>query len=209
MTQALPDEAEVANAATRESAHADQRAMARLVAGEPEALDELMRRHAPRLFGYLRRALQNEGDAADTAQEVFCRVYQHRARFEPGRQFDTWLYAIAANLVRDRYRWRLRHPTVPLDAPERTEESRPAAERIRDPTPGAPEQLVARERAVAVRTAVGELPEFLRQPLLLAEYEGKSQVEIGAILGCSRKAVEKRVARARELLRDRLRRWLA
>ena len=53
----------------------------------------------------------------------------------------------------------------------------------------------------AVRRAVAMLPEELRTPLILAEYEERSQAEIGGILGCTAKAVELRIYRARQELR--------
>lgn len=94
----------------------DRSDMARLAAGHGAALNDLMSRHAERLFQYLVRSLQNEDDAADLAQETFVRVYQNRAKFDAHKKFSAWLYAIASNLVRDRYRWRTRHPQVSLDA---------------------------------------------------------------------------------------------
>src|SRR6185436_5232648 len=90
--------------------------MARLAAGADSALNDLIERHGPRLHNYLLRSLQNAEDAADLAQESFVRVYQHRARFDPRQRFSTWLYAIASNLVRGRFRFRRRHPEMPLKA---------------------------------------------------------------------------------------------
>ena len=90
--------------------------MARLAGGHDPALNRLMERHAEKLFHYLVRSLQNESEAADLAQETFVKVYQNRAKFDTRQKFSTWLYAIASNLVRDRYRWRARHPQVSLDA---------------------------------------------------------------------------------------------
>ncbi len=174
--------------------------MQRLGAGHDAALNELMERHGERLFHYLVRSLQSEDEAADLAQEAFVRIYQNRAKFDAGQKFSTWLYAIATNLVKDRYRWRSRHPQVSLDA-----ENEQTGNRLRDhlpahdPTPS--DWLVADERADAVRRAVAALPEDLRTPLILAEYEERSHAEIGAILGCTAKAVELRIYRARQQLR--------
>src|SRR2546423_4399884 len=95
---------------------ADRADMLRLCEGHDAALNQLMERHAPRLFNYLLRSLQNEDDAADLAQETFVRVYQNRTKFNPGLKFSTWLYAIASNLVRTRFRHRSRHPELSLDA---------------------------------------------------------------------------------------------
>ena len=55
-----------------------------------------------------------------------------------------------------------------------------------------------------MRRAVAALPEELRQPLILAEYEGRSHAEIGAIFKCSAKAVGMRICRARQQLRASL-----
>lgn len=90
--------------------------MARLAAGNDAALNELMERHLGKLFNYLVRSLQNEEDAADLAQETFFRVYRNRARFDARIRFSIWLYAIATNLIKDRYRYRMRHPQLSLDA---------------------------------------------------------------------------------------------
>lgn len=178
----------------------DTHDMARLAEGCDAALNELMSRHAERLFQYLLRSLQDEADAEDLAQETFARVYQHRARYDRRQKFSTWLYAIASNLVRDRFRWRARHPQVSLDA-ERdgngTDFHEVWPENRRSPS----EMLEADERAAAVRDAVAALPEDLRLPLILAEYEDRSQEEIGQILNCSTKAVEMRIYRARQKLR--------
>jgi RNA polymerase sigma-70 factor (ECF subfamily) len=178
----------------------DANDMARLVGGHDPALNDLMERHAEKLFHYLVRCLQNEEDAAELAQETFARIYQNRAKFDPGQKFSTWLYAIATNLVRDRYRWRSRHPQVSLDAEnEQTETSLKENLRSFDPAPD--EQAQNEERAATVRKAVAALPDELRQPLVLAVYQELSQAEIATILKCSIKAVETRIYRARQRLR--------
>jgi RNA polymerase sigma factor (sigma-70 family) len=181
--------------------------MARLAAGHDTALDNLMTRHAPKLFNYLIRSLQNESDAADLAQETFVRIFLNRAKFDPRLKFSTWLYTIAGNLVKDRFRHRMRHPQVSLDA-ESEAMGKDFRESVPDqkPTPG--ESLQGAERAEAVRKAVGQLPEELRTPLILSEYEELSHAEIGEVLKCSAKAVETRLYRARNQLRDKLARLL-
>lgn len=181
----------------------DRADMARLVSGHEAALNELMERHAEKLFNYLIRCLQNEDDAADAAEETFVKIYQSRARYDPNQKFSTWLYTIASNLVKDRYRWRSRHPQISLDA-----ESDTTGDSFRDSLPGSGpsprETLQTDERAEMVRRAVAALPDELRVPLLLSEYEDLSHAEVGAILKCSAKAVETRLYRARQQLRTSL-----
>ena len=185
----------------------DSQDMARLVQGHDAALNDLMERHAEKLFHYLVRSLQNEEDAADLAQETFVKVYQNRARFDARQRFSTWLYAIASNLVRDRFRWRARHPQVSLDAASDAT-GNDFHEALPENRPSPAESVQAEERAETVRCAVAALPEELRLPLILAEYEGRSQAEIGEILDCTAKAVETRIYRARQRLRASLGRLL-
>lgn len=174
--------------------------MARLRAGYDAALNDLMERHAGKLLHYLLRSLQDEEDAADLAQETFVKVYQNRAKFDVRQKFSTWLYAIASNLVRDRFRWRSRHPQVSLDR-ENEATGKDFHDALAEDGRSPSESMQAGERAEAVRRAVAALPDELRLPLLLAEYEERSQSEIGEILGCSVKAVETRIYRARQQLR--------
>ena len=200
-----------------ESQGAEDRAdMERLVRGHDSALENLMSRHAPKLHLYLYRLLQNEADAEDLAQETFVRVHEHRDRYDPRLTFSTWLYTIATNLVRDRYRWRSRHPETSLDQPlgpgagsnSGNSGDATVANRIADPAADPAAAALAEERAEAVRRAVAALPEDLREPLVLAEFGDFSQKEISSILACSAKAVEMRLYRARHRLRELLARWM-
>jgi RNA polymerase sigma-70 factor (ECF subfamily) len=192
---------------TESSADPDLQDMERLRAGHDAALNDLMARHAPRLFHYLLRELRDEGEAEDLTQEAFVRVYQNRDKFNPAHRFTTWLYTIATNLARDRHRWRARHPQVSLEAENSSGEGELKATLPAGDT-GPQDALLASERAAAIRAAVARLPEELRIPLLLAEYEERSHQEIAVILNCTPKAVEMRIYRARQQLRQDLAGWL-
>jgi RNA polymerase sigma-70 factor, ECF subfamily len=181
----------------------DAQDMAQLAGGHDAALNDLMERHAKNLFHYLTRSLQDEADAADLAQETFVRVFQNRAKFDPQQKFSTWLYAIASNLVRDRYRWRSRHQQVSLDAENEQSESN-LKDNLRAVEPLPDQRVQTEERAAVVRQAVAALPDELKQPLILAVYEDLPQAEIATILKCSVKAVETRIYRARQQLRAAL-----
>jgi RNA polymerase sigma-70 factor, ECF subfamily len=181
----------------------DAQDMARLAGGHDAALNDLMDRHAERLFHFLVRSLQNETDAADLAQETFVKIFQNRAKFDPQQKFSTWLFTIASNLVRDRYRWRSRHQQVSLDAEnDQTESS--LKDTLAAPEPAPDQRMQTDERADEVRKAVAALPEELKQPLILAVYQDLAQAEIATILKCSVKAVETRIYRARQQLRTAL-----
>ena len=181
----------------------DAHDMALLAGGRDASLNALMDRHAEKLFHYLLRSLQNESEAEDLAQETFVKVYQHRATFETRQKFSIWLYAIASNLVRTRYRWRARHPQVSLNA-ENLETGNEFGEQLPDAISSPSESLQFSECSEVVGKAIAALPENLRVPLVLVEYEDKSHAEIAEILNCSVKAIENRICRARKQRRAAL-----
>ena len=166
-----------------------------------------MERHATRVFHFLYRMLGNEDDANDLAQETFARVHRARASYRPACKFSAWLFTIAANLARNQFRDRARHPEVSLDAEaENAGQALGATYPANTPDPHETAAIV--ERHAAVRAAVQALPEDLREALVLCEWEEMSVAEAAAVLGATPKAIESRLYRARKLLRERLKMWL-
>ena len=181
--------------------------MQRLCQGDDRALNGLMQLWQGPLVAYLYRFTGNHHDALDLAQETFVRVYASRARYEPRAKFSTWLFTIAANLCRNHARWRERHPTVSLHGPEDGGAPEGRAADLPAAAPNPSDAAARQDLAEAVRTQVQRLPEELRAPLILSEYEQLSQAEIAGVLGCTVKAVETRLYRARERLRKALAAW--
>lgn len=199
--QPLPDES------ARQADALDRADMERLQAGHDAALNDLMARHAPTVFHFLCRLTGNEDDANDLAQETFVRVFKSCKSFRVEQKFSTWLFTIAANLARNHFRWRSRHPSVSLEAENsETEQSLGSTLPAQSPTPN--ESALAEERAAAVRLAVQKLPEDLREAIVLCEWEERGVAEAAAILEATPKAVESRLYRARGILRERLKNWL-
>jgi len=181
----------------------DRREMSLLAAGDGSALDRLMDRHAQRLYHYLLRLLQNEAAAEELAQETFVRVFCNANRFDPDRSFSSWLYTIATNLVRDSARRQARHPQISFDA-QLNDDGASLRDALPSQNPSPADHASAQERAQAVRHAIDQLPEDLRLALVLSEYEALSHAEIAAIMGGTPKAVEMRLYRARQSLRQSL-----
>lgn len=178
--------------------------MRRVQAADEAAFGELMEKWELPVKRLLARLVQNSAEADDLAQETFVRVWQQRKKFRAGSAFRPWLFAIAVNLARNRLRWWRRRPAVSLEAwLEAAPEKEPSGSDF-----SAPARLELRERAESVRAAVAGLPAELREVLVLFEYEELSQRDIAAALGCTPKAVETRLHRAREKLRLALQRWL-
>ena len=191
-----------------DSDEADAMAMTRLRGGDDLALNELMARWQQPLVNYLARFCGSEAGALDLAEETFVRVYEARGRYDARGKFATWLYTIAGNLARNAHRWQQRHPTVSLETP--TDDNGGTLGASLPDAAAAPDASAQKsERARAVRAAIAELPEDQRAIVLLSEYEDRSHADIAAVLGCTAKAVETRLYRARQTLREKLTRWLA
>lgn len=184
----------------------DVELMFQLKMGNDLALNELMARWQQPLVSFVFRYTGNGEDALDLAQETFVRVYENRHRYTPAGKFSTWLFTIASNLCHNQARWRQRHPTVSIHAT--SDEGDDGLEMSIPSTEATPVDSAARsDLASAVREHVQKLPHDLRVVVLLFEYQEFGYEEIAKALGCSAKAVETRLYRARKLLRESLSRW--
>lgn len=176
----------------------DTDAMVRLAAGEDTALNELMHRWQERIVAFLMRMTGNQATACDLTQETFVKLYQSRARYRPSSSFSSYLFSIAANLSRNHHRWSKRHRTESLQALDPKEISI----KSRDLQPD--EALSQGEVAQTVQSAVQSLPTDLRETLVLFTYHELCYHEIATITGSSPKAVEMRLYRARQSLKESL-----
>lgn len=180
----------------------DSDLMIRLAQGEDQALDLLMRRWGDRVASFLYRMTGRHDVAADLAQETFVKLYQARARYNPSGSFATWLFTIATNLGRNHARWLRRHPIRSLDETQPTREA-PAPEPA-DPSRSPDAIAIGNETVATVNRALLDLPMDLREALTLFVHEDLAYAEIASILGCSQKAVETRIYRARQILKEKL-----
>ena len=153
------------------------------------------------------RLLCNREDARDLAQEVFLTVYQSLERFRGEAQFRTWLYRVTINRCRDEIRRRgtIKHTRpVSLDRimggdEERAASLEPAA---RDASPEAVAR--GRETEQIVQRAMGELPEDLREAIVLRDVRDLAYDEMAQVLDIPVGTVRSRLNRARTRLAELL-----
>jgi RNA polymerase sigma-70 factor, ECF subfamily len=175
--------------------------MLRLKNGEDWILNELMTRWQQPLVGFIYRYIGREAEALDLAQETFVRVYETRHRYTVRGKFSTWLFTIAANLCRNYLRWRQKRGE-PVPQNWNIEESK-LAESFQS-SDDSPDQAAMRSESISLlRTAIDKLPHDLKTVILLYEYQSLSYGEISSVLGCTVKAVEMKLYRARQLLREK------
>ncbi len=137
--------------------------------------------------------LGNREDALDCAQETMLRAYRAFDSFRQDASFATWITRIAMNVCTDALR--KRRPVVSLDALR--EESHFD---VSDPAPTAYAQLEQKERMRLLREGLDQLPEDMRQMIVLRDVQGLSYDQIASILQVPLGTVKSRVSRAREKL---------
>lgn len=152
----------------------------------------LVRRHYGPVYGLARRLLRDETDARDAVQETFARAIGHLRDFDPRRSFRTWIFAIAANHVRDLLR---RRKQLPLETG--AEESVPDLTLPEEP-------LFLREDRDRILAAVDRLPFDWKIVVTLMFQQDLAHPEIAEALGISVNAVRIRLYRALAALRKEL-----
>lgn len=166
--------------------------LARIVAGEPDALATLMARYWRPLMAYLVRTFGwGRDEAEDVVQEVFIRVWQLAAWDSAAGTVKAFLFRVARNLALAR----TRHYTV------RTRAGTALLEEASVALPTPLDELQGRELGDALREALALLPERRREALILVRYQGLSLDEAAALMDLKRKTVANHVTMALEDLR--------
>jgi RNA polymerase sigma-70 factor (ECF subfamily) len=164
----------------------DEELLTRFCKGQTEAFGALVRRYERELYGYLRRYLGDASMAEDVFQNTFLQVYVKSGQYEAGRPVRPWLYTIATNQAIDALRRNGRHQALSLDQ-QREEaadgEVSSLVESLEGAVPGPLDAAQNKERREKIRASVDRLPDFLRQVLLLAYYQGLKYREIAEVLG--------------------------
>ena len=176
--------------------------------GEMAAYDELVRRYQERIYATIYHMTSNHEDANDLAQETFVKAFQALKSFKGDSSFYTWIYRIAINQARNRWRWwrrRRREATVSIDAPEIGGGRLGLVATLKSHTVRDPEQdTLLSERERALKKALSSLKRVYREAVVLRDIEGFAYEEIAATLDISIGTVKSRLARGRQELRRKL-----
>ena len=164
--------------------------------GDPDAFAALVTRYQNRLYRYLLRWAGEPAAAEDLFQQTWMRVVQNIHRFDPLRNFDAWLFAIARNVAIDLLRRRR-----PGGFEEPLEEGTQAFDRAPSNLPGALEQLLRSEKAELVQKLLAAQPPVYREILSLRFEEEMKLEEIAELLSVPLGTAKSRLSRALERLR--------
>lgn len=179
----------------------DQLLINRCRAGESAAFGILVDRYQNRLLRTLVPLLGSVHDALDAAQDAFVLAFQKIDTFRGESAFYSWLFRIAYNASITSRRKRGRLPRRSLDERQETTGEEPMDGH---PSNDPGHRLASEERQQLVRTALAELDEEFRDPLVLRELEGLSYEEIAEVLDCPLGTIRSRIHRGRIELKAKL-----
>lgn len=177
--------------------------------GDEAAFQEIVHRYRNQIINFIYRMLNDYDKATDLSQETFLRIYTSASRYQATYSFSTYIYRIAANLAISELRQRKRRRWVSFLLPFRNYDDDSGQEmEFPDQAPLQDELMIDTERRKAVSMAIQSLPEKYRLTLVLRDVEGLSYEEITEITNLSEGTVKSRINRGRNLLRDKLQKYI-
>jgi len=184
-------------AETQADLHAlpDEQLVERYQRGVDQAYVELVKRYEKELFHFLIRFSGNRATAEDLFQEAFLQVHLSIDTFDITRRFKPWLFTIAANKTRDLLRKNNRTKTVPLSAPvgHQGESAREFMDLMEADLPAPQTLLLESETGELVKRVVDDLPDHLREVLILAYFHQFAYKEIADMLSIPLGTVKSRL----------------
>jgi RNA polymerase sigma-70 factor (ECF subfamily) len=184
----------------------DRRLVARLQARDEAAVHELAERYGPRIYQLALRQMKNPEDAEEVTQDVLLKVYRKIGAFRGDSALSSWIYRITFNTAMSRLR------TSKLERAaqhrERTRddqnEGRQTSVQPADWSHMPDEELLRAQLRRAVMTAIQDLPEIYRAPVVLRDIEGLTTEEASTRLRVKDQTLKSRLHRGRVILRKQL-----
>ena len=182
----------------------DRAVLERARQGDERAFEAVVDACGGLVLGLAWRVVRDRQEAEDMAQEVFLRLYRVFDKYDPSRPFLPWLKRVAMNLVLNLIsgkKRKARKSTASLEVMKETRGELPVDADL----PDAGDRAVTRERAEALRGAMGNIRPEYGEILRLRYFEGKAYEEIVDVLELPMGTVKNRLFRAREALAEELR----
>lgn len=174
----------------------DEQWMLDYAGGDARAFERLYARHKGPVYRFVLRSVKGAGEAEELFQDVWMRVIEARARYQPQAKFTTWLYTIAHNRLVDH--WRAKGLAVVSLDDEEGGAPEPSAGEAMEPS------RIAAGREALARLAAGleALPLAQREAFLLYHEGGLSIADIAAATGSNEEAAKSRLRYAMGKLRE-------
>lgn len=186
---------------------AEREFIARVQAGDHDAVSELSAAYGPRIHQLAYRYMRNWEDAEEVTQDVLLKVVRKIDAFRGDAALSSWIYRITFNTAMSRLRnARFSRPKEVSESevsPEK-DAKRPAALEPADWSNLADDELMRGQMRAKLAEALADLPFVYRIPVLLRDVQGLSTEEAAAVLGVKTQTLKSRLHRGRLILRERL-----
>lgn len=179
----------------------DEEVVAKVLAGEKELYEIIMRRYNQRMFRISRAYVHDGDEAEEIVEQAYINAYEHLPSFERRSRFSTWLTRIVINEALRRQREKQR--SVSLEADSEVQEIAAITMQTSD-TENPAETVMNNELRSILERTIDELPPIYRSVFVMREIEEMSIAETSESLGITPANVKVRLNRAKEMLRQNI-----
>ncbi|MBI5026027.1 MAG: sigma-70 family RNA polymerase sigma factor [Nitrospirae bacterium] len=172
--------------------------------GDVDAFEVFVKRYQKMMLNIAYRMIGNYEDACEVVQDAFLSAYKGLKDFKGTSRFSTWLYTIVINLSKNRInqlKTQIHHEQFSIDDPVFTEDGEMKVEYASN-EPSVSEKLEKREIQQKVQKCINSLDPEFREVLILRDMQGFSYNEISGMLKIAEGTVKSRLFRARDALKD-------
>ena len=176
------------------------------MSGSESDFDELVRKYSVHMYNVAFGLLGSREDAEEVVQDGFVKAYNNLKTFRGDSSFSTWLYRIVVNLARNKYHWNRRRgagQNISISEIKSWEEEGQTKDLDVPDASSAPDKAIeSSEEDERIMNAINELPEVLKEVIVLRHIKDMSYDEISGITGANIGTVKSRISRARETLSE-------
>jgi RNA polymerase sigma-70 factor (ECF subfamily) len=178
--------------------------------GEIDSFEALVEKHQKKMLNVAYRMIGDYDEACEVVQDAFLSAYRSIKKFRGEARFSTWLYSIVVNLSKNRMKQIKTRGTREVYSVGSRAETEEGSRRMDppDPDPSALEQMEKKEVDARVQGCINGLDSEYREVLVLRDIQGFSYEEIRDILKIPDGTVKSRLFRARDALKECLKKVL-
>lgn len=178
--------------------------------GNREAFDVLLEKYYKKVYNLAYRYVGEQEEASDLTQEIFTAAFQNLRKFRGDSKFSTWLFQIATNRGKNRFKYLKRRGYFANKGQTENNDDRDEQQRIVPDYSTNPETLLAGKQVQRiVQKAIDELDPDHKEIVILRDIEGFSYEEIAQLLNLPEGTTKSRLHRARMVVKEKLKRVLS
>ncbi len=188
----------------------DDELVGRCARGDQEAFNQLVIKYQKKVFNVAYRFVGDQEEANDLAQEIFTAAYQNLNKFRGDSKFSTWLFQIATNRGKNRFKYLKRRGFFVNRSSQNQDEDGEGYQKVVPDLTTNPENILSsRQIQKVVQDAIEELEPDHKEIVILRDIEGFSYEEIARMLDLPEGTTKSRLHRARMVIKEKLKKVLS